>query len=84
MHTITINIPPDFAIESAPQPFMLTLGNKAAKYLYNITQNGNTLQISSQFNVQQTLFLPEEYPDLRAFYTQVIAKQQEKIVLKRR
>lgn len=84
VHTITINIPPDFAIESVPQPFVLTLGNKAAKYLYNITQNGNTLQISNQFNVQQTLFLPEEYPDLRAFYTQVIAKQQEKIVLKRR
>lgn len=82
--TVAIQIPEDFAIDATPQSLLLSLYDKSAKFSYNITVNENTIQISSQLNINKTLFLPEEYADLKEFYGQVIAKQNEKIVLKKK
>jgi hypothetical protein len=34
--------------------------------------------------VNKSLFMQEEYPDLREFYSLVVAKQAEQIVLKKK
>jgi len=81
--TVIIQIPSDFTIDAIPQSIILSLNNKAAKFTYTVEKIENSIQVSSQFNLNQTQFLPEEYPDLKEFYGQVIAKQNEKIVLKR-
>lgn len=44
----------------------------------------NYLLISSNFSVNRILFSQEEYPLLREFYNQVVAKQAEQIVLKKK
>lgn len=82
--TVAIQIPEDFAIDATPQSLLLSLYDKSAKFSYNVTVMENTIQISSQLNINKTLFLPEEYADLKEFYGQVIAKQNEKIVLKKK
>jgi hypothetical protein len=79
-----LTIPEGFVVDEAPQSKVLVLPGNAAKYLYNVVQSGNTIVITSNFQINKSIFSQLEYPNLREFYTQVIAKQTEQIVLKRK
>ena len=82
--SVNIQIPADFTIDATPQSMVVTLNDKSAKFTYTVKTIENEIQITSLFNLSQTLFLPEEYANLKEFYGTVIAKQNEKIVLKRK
>ena len=63
---------------------LLKLPDNAAKYAYSVTQNGNAIMLTSNLQINNSLFSQEEYPNLREFYNQVVAKQAEQIVLKKK
>jgi hypothetical protein len=84
MYMIKINVPPDYVIEELPKNKVIVLPNNAAKYLYNIGQMGNSINISSSLTIAKGIFTQNEYPNLREFYSQIIAKQAEQIVLKKK
>ena len=79
-----ISIPDGFVVEELPKPKVLTLPGNGGKYVYNLSLIGNTLSITSQFSINRSLFTQNEYPVLREFYNQVVAKQAEQIVLKKK
>ena len=74
-------IPEGFTIEELPENTAIALPNKSGKYIFNITQNGNMIQIVNKLAIKKTIFLPEEYAALKNFYDMVISKQEESIVL---
>ncbi len=78
-----ITLPEGFTVDELPKPKIIVLPGNAGKYSYNITQMGNTLNVVSMLQINKSLFLQDEYPILREFYTQMIAKQAEQIVLKK-
>ena len=79
-----IIIPDGYTIDELPKPKAMALPGNAAKYTYNVTQTGNVLNVISMLQINKSLFLQDEYPHLREFYNQVVAKQAEQIVLKRK
>ncbi len=79
-----IQIPPGYIIDEIPQSQILKLPDNAAKYTYSITQMGSTLSFTSNLQINNSLFTQEEYPNLREFYNQIVAKQAEQIVLKKK
>ncbi|OWY23391.1 DUF3857 domain-containing protein [Sphingobacteriales bacterium UPWRP_1] len=83
-NSVKLELPDNVTVEALPQSVSIILDTeKSAKFVYNVTQSGNTIQISSQLSIYKLLFLPEEYENLKDFYGQVVAKQNEKIVLKK-
>jgi hypothetical protein len=58
-------------------------GNSAS-LIYDVSQLGNTIKVTSIFAINKTMFLPEEYAALKEFYNQVIKKQSEPIILKKK
>jgi hypothetical protein len=82
-HIAKIKIPEGFKVEELPQQKVMSLPNGCGKFLYNITQFGSDLNFSSQLTISKSMILPEDYPALREFYSQIIAKQAEQIVLKK-
>jgi hypothetical protein len=83
-YTCRITIPEDYIIDELPQRKAITLPNNAGRYLYDITQMGNYLNVTRNFLINQALFIQDEYPALREFYRQVVAKEAEQIVLKKK
>jgi hypothetical protein len=79
-----ITIPEGFNVDELPKPKVFALPNNAAKYSFNVTQMGNTINVVSMFQINKSLFIQDEYELLREFYNQVVAKQAEQIVLKKR
>lgn len=79
----TWTIPDGYSVETLPKPAIVALPDKEGRFTYNVIQSGNTITVLSMINLNQTLFLPDEYEFIKAFFSQIIAKQSENIVLKR-
>ena len=79
-----ITIPDGYAVEELPQSKVFTLPESAAKYTFNISVNSNTIVVMNRLQINKTLFYQDEYPNLREFYTRLVAKNSENIVLKRK
>ncbi|MBS1506883.1 MAG: DUF3857 domain-containing protein [Bacteroidetes bacterium] len=79
-----ITLPDGYAVDELPKSKVVALPENAAKYTYNLVQQGNVINITSSFQVNKPLFLQADYPLLKEFYNQVIAKQAEQIVLKKK
>jgi len=79
-----ISLPEGFLVDELPQQKVVRLPNNAGRYTYSVTQFGNTLNVISSFQINQSIFAPQEYLNLREFYNQVVAKQAEQIVLKKK
>lgn len=79
-----ITLPDGYAVDELPKSKVIALPENAAKYTYNLVQQGNVINITSSFQINKPLFLQNDYPFLKEFYNQVIAKQAEQIVLKKK
>jgi len=79
-----ITLPEGFQVDELPKQKIITLLNNSGRYTYSVTQSGNVLSVVSNFQINQSIFVPQEYAHLREFYNQVVAKQAEQIVLKKK
>ena len=75
------NLPEGYTVEESPEPILVRLPDNSASFMFNVVVSGSTVQLTSKFNLNKLFFLPEEYAQLRTFFDQVVAKQQEQIVL---
>ena len=81
---LKITIPDGYLIDELPKSKMISMPENAARYTYSAVQNGNIISLTSMFHINKSLFTQLEYPYLREFYNQVVAKQAEQIVLKKK
>ncbi|MBK7030401.1 MAG: hypothetical protein IPH45_14910 [Bacteroidales bacterium] len=79
----SIRIPGNLAISEVPKPLRARTPDGKMKYYYNIDQFDDKLTLSVMFYMSKTLFLPEEYQGLKAFYQMIVDKQKELIVLRK-
>jgi Domain of Unknown Function with PDB structure (DUF3857) len=79
-----ITLPETLMVDELPKSKVIALPANAGKYMYNAVQTGNIISITSTFQINRSLFMQEEYPNLKEFYNQVIAKQAEQIVVKKK
>ncbi|HEY0651569.1 MAG TPA: DUF3857 domain-containing protein [Chryseosolibacter sp.] len=77
-------LPDGYAIDEAPQNRIIALPGNAAKFSFNVAAFGNQITITSVLQINRDIFLQDEYPNLREFYNQVVAKQAEQIVIKKK
>ena len=79
-----ITIPDGYSVEELPQSKVFTLPEGAAKYTFNISVNSNKIVVMNRLQINKTLFYQDEYPNLREFYTRLVAKNSENVVLKKK
>lgn len=79
----TIQIPEGYQVEELPKPQKVMLPEKSAMFNYSIRNVGNQLIVVGKFDINKTVFLPQEYDFLKQFYNMVIDAEAKKIVLKK-
>ena len=82
--TFNITIPENFTIESLPKNIFANLQNNVGFYSYDIRQIGNMLVINSKIVLTESYFLPSYYHFLKEMFDQILIKQNEQIVLKKK
>jgi hypothetical protein len=83
-YILKLTIPQEYEVDELPIGKVIALPENTARYLFNVTQIGNTINISSKFQINKSVFTSEEYPNLRELFNLVITKQAEQIVLKKK
>lgn len=79
-----IAIPEGYVVDEVPKNCYLRLPENGGKYIYSISLSGNMIMFSSNLQVNNSLYSQTEYPNLREFYSMIVAKQAEQIVLKKK
>lgn len=77
-------IPEGYKVEELPKPIRLKWQDESIKFDYAVTATGDKVQLISKFVLSRPIFKAEEYKALRDLYAQIVAKQEEQIVLKKK
>ncbi|WP_029270584.1 DUF3857 domain-containing protein [Flavobacterium sp. KJJ] len=82
-YNITIKIPEGFAVETLPTGTIINMQDNIGSFKFNVAADGNTLQLSIAHQINEAIVTTEQYEMLKEYYKGMIAKETEKIVLKR-
>lgn len=83
--TILVNytIPENYSVISLPSSASLKLPGNSASFTCKSTVADGKITILYKLNINNPIFLQDQYADLREFYNQIIASHAEPIVLKK-
>lgn len=82
-YSINIQIPDGFTVETLPAATAINMEDNSGSFKFNIAANGNMLQLTIAHQINEAIFSADQYEMLKEFYKGMIAKETEKIVLKR-
>ena len=80
---LNLDIPEGYSVESMPKPIRISTEDKAITYTFNISNEGNKIQISCIKEINNSIFAADEYTGLKDIFQKILASQNEKIVLKK-
>jgi len=83
-YIMNYNLPEGYEVSEMPGNVSVELENKSANFEYTVVQNGNSIEVTLKKNILKTIFNTDEYSQLRDLFNQMISKQSEQIVLKRK
>ena len=80
-NTVSIQIPDGYKIESIPESMAIGLPENLGVFKYQISQNANKINTICALEFNQSIISPKYYAVLKEFYSQLVKKESEKIVL---
>ena len=82
-YNLSIEIPEGYVVESMPAPISLATGDDIGTFKYMIASTDNKIQLAITSTINTPIVSSDFYSVLKAYYQQMIDKQNEKIVLKK-
>jgi transglutaminase-like putative cysteine protease len=79
-----VHVPQGYEVDEMPKATKVKLEGDAGIFEYIIQKQENTIQLRCVLDIKKANFAPEEYSLLRDFFTYVVNKQAEQIVLKKK
>lgn len=81
--TVNVLIPEGYEVEALPESLITTINDGEGQFKFLVNQNGRYLRLESELDLKNIIFLPAQYKALKDFYSQMVEKQSEAIVLKK-
>ncbi|MDR7209813.1 DUF3857 domain-containing protein [Flavobacterium piscis] len=82
-YNINLEIPEGYAVEVLPKSIHILAENKDITYKFNIVNQENKIQISCIKEINNSIFVAQQYNGLKELFQKIIALESEKIVLKK-
>lgn len=82
-HNFSLEIPEGYVVESLPKSVKLSSGENVGNFTFSISQAENKIQLSALQEINLAIVSGSFYGPLKEFYQQMVARQNEKIVLKK-
>ncbi|GAB6012947.1 DUF3857 domain-containing protein [Viscerimonas tarda] len=76
-----IKIPQGYVVEELPKSEKFVTPENSLSLTYAIGQNGDVISLTYNFQLKKLLFLQDEYDTLKDFFSKLILKNSEQIVL---
>ena len=81
--TITLELPEGYVIDELPKATYIKAEDGQGICKYNIVSDGAKVTLKYNFNSNKLLFLPTEYPSVKAFWEAIVQKNNEMLVIKK-
>jgi len=82
-YMMNLTVPEGYQVEEVPENLMLALPEQSGVYSCQVQQVGRVLQFVHKLEMNKSRYYAQEYPFLRAFFQQIVAKQAEPLVLRK-
>jgi transglutaminase-like putative cysteine protease len=84
LYLLRMDIPAGYEIEELPKPVRVRLNEGDGSYEYGFLVDETSIQFRSRLILKRTFFQPEDYQSLRDFFAQVVKKENEVIVFRKK
>jgi Domain of Unknown Function with PDB structure (DUF3857) len=81
MYQLVMKIPEGYKVEEMPKAMRMQTSDGAIKYDFLILEKDNTITLNTKLIIKKTTFVPDQYQELKEFYSKMVAKTGEQIVL---
>jgi len=78
-----IPIPAGFVVDETPRSERILFKDSNIVLTYRVIKSDDQVRLHYQYQLKKLLFLPDEYQDLRTFFSNLVLKNSEMIVLKK-
>lgn len=82
-YSFKITIPEGWTVAELPQSVNLRMEGGGGAFIYNITADGRDIRLDSEISLTTIRYLPEKYNSIRNFWSSIIRKQAEVVILKK-
>lgn len=82
-YNVSIKIPDGYEVEALPKSTNISLLDNQMIFKYLIQNDGQRIQLVVKLDVNQASFLADDYESLKAFFQNIVDKENEKIVFKK-
>lgn len=83
IYTFNIVLPEGYILDEVPEDLNLKLENKGTFFIYQVNKKDKLVSIMYRYKRTETNFKPSDYTLLREFFSKMIKKQSELIILKK-
>lgn len=83
-YILNLTLPENYKIEELPPSFNSTLGVDDATFTFKSSKQGNMIQISVNFYLKKLNYSKSEFKNIQLFFNNIIKKNNERIVLKKK
>lgn len=80
-NVLSIMIPEGYTVESMPKPITISMSDNIANLTFIINNTERQIQISASVKINSSIVPANYYEELKTFFTEVIKKENEKIIL---
>jgi transglutaminase-like putative cysteine protease len=81
-YVINIKYPEGYTVTSLPESIKANLANNMGSYSYILQDTGaQAIQLSVTLELNAPIILPEDYQYIKALFSQIVEKENEKVVL---
>jgi hypothetical protein len=79
----SFTIPEDYKVAELPKPMVLKLPDNSFNIQYQASSMGNKIYLTYKFTTSRAHYVVDEYPALRTFYSELINKHAEPVILEK-
>ena len=80
-HTVVIELPEGYAFDETPKNSRVANPDRSLSFSVNYALEGNKLTMLMEINIKSAFFTTDRYPEIKSFFDNVVAKENEKIVI---
>jgi hypothetical protein len=77
-----LTLPENMQVSEVPKPLIIKLPDNSASIQYQVSTIGQVLQLVYKFNITKPNYTNEDYSNLRAFFSELVKKHAEPIIIK--
>ncbi len=82
-YRLSLSIPEGYVVDELPESISLVTPDRTASLKYLVQVSGNNLQLVHSWQIKESFYIPDKFADLKEFYSVLVSKQNEQIVLKK-